>query len=111
MLSLSVGYAPPRLCSFPRWGFDDNGAALAIAFSFAPYFFSLSWSSARSRALVSCLRSWEASQRLRAHDRVGDNDCRFLRQVVEERVGKQKTPNPRKMRNKSIKQNKKRKGE
>jgi hypothetical protein len=33
---------------------------------------------------------WENSQRLRAHGGVGagDDDCRFLRQVVEERVGK-----------------------
>jgi hypothetical protein len=41
---------------------------------------------------------WEASLRLRAHSGVdaGDDDGRFLRQVVEEIVGKQKTPNPRK---------------
>jgi hypothetical protein len=77
MLSSSVGYAPPRLCSFPYWGFDDNGAALAIAFFFAPYFFLMSWSSACSRALASYLRSWEASQCLIAHDGVGvgDDDC------------------------------------
>jgi hypothetical protein len=39
----------------------------------------------------------EASLRLRAHDGVGtgDGDGRFLRQVVEERVRKQKTPNPK----------------
>jgi hypothetical protein len=37
---------------------------------------------------------WEASLRLRAHGGVGtgDDDGRFLRQVVEETVGKQKNP-------------------
>jgi hypothetical protein len=56
----------------------------------------LSGSSARSRALASCQRQWEASLCLRAHDRVGvgDDIGRFLRQVVEERVGKQKTQIP-----------------
>jgi hypothetical protein len=54
---------------------------------------------------------WEASLRLRAHGGViaGDDDGRFLRQVVEEIVGKQKTPNLRKQENKSIKQTKKEK--
>jgi hypothetical protein len=47
--------------------------------------------------------------RLRAHGGVvtGDDIGRFLRQVVEKRVGKQKTPNPQKRKNKSIKQTKK----
>jgi hypothetical protein len=69
----------------------------------------LSWSSARSRALASCQCRREASLRLRAHDRVsaGDDIGRFLRQVVEERVGKQKNPKSSKTKNKSIKQTKK----
>jgi hypothetical protein len=56
----------------------------------------LSSSSARSRTLASCQRRREASLRLRAHDGVGtgDNIGRFLRQVVEERVVKQKTQIP-----------------
>jgi hypothetical protein len=37
----------------------------------------------------------------------GDDIGRFLRQVVEKRVGKQKTPNPQKRKNKLIKQMKK----
>jgi hypothetical protein len=54
----------------------------------------------------------EASLHLRAHDGVstGDEDGRFLRQVVEKEAEKEKTPNPRKRKNKSIKQTKK-KGE
>jgi hypothetical protein len=54
---------------------------------------------------------WEASLRLRAHGGVsaGDDDGRFLRQAVEETVGKQKKPKSPKMRNKSIKQTKKEK--
>jgi hypothetical protein len=97
MLSSPVGYALPQLCSFPCWGFDSNGVALAFALSIAPYSFLLSWSFARSRALASCLRLWEASLRLRAHGGVGagDDDCRFLKQVVEERVGKQKPQIPK----------------
>jgi hypothetical protein len=40
----------------------------------------------------------EASLRLRAHDRVGtgNDEGRFLRQVVEKEKEKQKTPNPQK---------------
>jgi hypothetical protein len=47
--------------------------------------------------------------RLRALDGVdtGDTTGRFLRQVVEERVGKQKNPKSLKTTNKSIKQTKK----
>jgi hypothetical protein len=47
--------------------------------------------------------------RLRAHVGVGADDDvrRFLRLEVEKRVGKQKTPNPRKRKNKSVKQTKK----
>jgi hypothetical protein len=54
------------------------------------------WSSVRSRALASCSCLREAFLHLRAHDGVGagNNDGQFPRQVVEERVGKQKTPNP-----------------
>jgi hypothetical protein len=37
----------------------------------------------------------------------GDDIRRFLRLEVEERVGKQKTPNPRKRKNKLGKQTKK----
>jgi hypothetical protein len=50
-----------------------------------------------------------ASLRLKAHDGVGagDDDGRFLRQVVEKESEKQKTPNPRKRKDKSIKQMKK----
>jgi hypothetical protein len=51
----------------------------------------------------------EASLRLRAHDGVGtgDGDGRFLRQVVEERVRKQKTPNAQKQKtNEKRKENK-----
>jgi hypothetical protein len=42
------------------------------------------------------LRSWEASQRLRAHGRagVGDDDCRFLRQVIEEELENKKPQIP-----------------
>jgi hypothetical protein len=67
---------------------------LLLLLFFAPYLFLLSWSSARSRPLASYLRSWEASQCLRTHDGVGvgDDNCRFMRQVVEERVGKTKNP-------------------
>jgi hypothetical protein len=69
-----------------------------FSFFVDPYFFSPSWSSVRTIALASCLRLWEASLRLRAHGRVGasDDGGRFLRQVVEEIVGKQKTANPQK---------------
>jgi hypothetical protein len=40
---------------------------------------------------------WEASLRLRAHDGVGagDEDGQFLKQVVEEIVGKQKPQIPK----------------
>jgi hypothetical protein len=50
-----------------------------------------------------------ASLRLRAHDGVGagDNDGRFLRQIVEKES--EKNPKSPKMKNKSIKQMKKRK--
>jgi hypothetical protein len=50
------------------------------------------------KSLASCSRLREASLRLRSHDGVGagDNDGRFLRQVVEKELEKQeKTPNPR----------------
>jgi hypothetical protein len=55
----------------------------------------------------------EASLRLRAHDGVGtgDNDGRFLRQVIEKESKKQeKNPKSPKTKNKSIKQMKKKKG-
>jgi hypothetical protein len=54
---------------------------------------------------------WEASLCLRAHGEVstGDDDGRFLRQAVEEIVGKQKNPKSLKRRNKLIKQMKKEK--
>jgi hypothetical protein len=55
------------------------------------------------------LRRIKASLRLGAQDGVGvgDNTGRFLRQEVEERVGKEKTPNPQKQKNKSVKQTRK----
>jgi hypothetical protein len=56
---------------------------------------------------------WEASLGLRAHGGVSasDDDGRFLRQVAEEIVGKQKNPKSPKTRNKLIKQAKKEIGE
>jgi hypothetical protein len=56
---------------------------------------------------------WEAFLRLRAHGGVsiGDDDGRFLRQAVEETVGKQKKPQIPENKKQINKTNEKRKGE
>jgi hypothetical protein len=54
-------------------------------------------------ALTRSLPSPQSSRWGRRRQHIG----RFLRQEVEERVGKQKTPNPQKRKNKSTKQTKK----
>jgi hypothetical protein len=63
------------------------------------------------RALASCSRLREASLRLRAHDGVGagDNDGRFLRQVVEKGSEKLEKTQIRENEKQIDKTNKKRK--
>jgi hypothetical protein len=94
---------PRRALLLPPMG-DFNEIRLLIAL---PFFIVLVVCSLESPsellALTGSLPLPQSSRRGWRRQHIG----RFLRQEVEERVGKQKTPNPRKQKNKSIKQTKK----
>jgi hypothetical protein len=91
------------LCSFPQWGiFNEIRLSIALSFFIILVVRSLE-SPSELLALTGSLPLPQSSRRGQRRWHIG----RFLRQEVEERVGKQKTPNPRKRKNKSIKQTKK----
>jgi hypothetical protein len=91
------------LRSFPRWGnFNEIRLLITLLISIVLVVCSLE-SPSEVLALTGSLPSPQSSKWGRRRRHFG----RFLRQEVEERVGKQKTPNPQKWKNKSTKQTKK----
>jgi hypothetical protein len=90
------------LCSSPNGGFNEICLLIALSF-FIVLVVCLLESPSELLALTGSLPLPQSSRRGRRRWHIG----RFLRQEDEERVGKQKTPNPQKWKNKSIKQMKK----
>jgi hypothetical protein len=90
------------LCSSPNGGFNEICSLIALLFFIVLVVCSLE-SPSELLALTGSLPSPQILRRGRRQWHIG----RFLRQEDEERVEKQKTPNPQKRKNKSIKQTKK----